>query len=363
MGVDKVHIIGHNEFDINLTNATYKEELFMKMKKLLCLSLSVLMVVSMVGCKKEEKKAETLKFGMGVVTEVSKAGNAEADANGQGKTTTNVAVVTVDAEGKIVACQLDTSDITVAYTGDGKAVANDSFATKYEQGDAYNMVAYGGAVKEWYQQADAFESVVAGKTLDEVKALVAGEGKGTEDVINAGCTITVTEFVQAIEKAYNNAVASDVTAEHTLKLGVSTAQSCKDATEEADGQNQLETTFLAVAVDAEGKVVAATSDCVQVKFTFDATGASTYDLTKAVSSKKEAGANYGMSAYGTDLNGDGVIKEWFEQAAAFDAACVGKTVAEIEALVGTDGYGVADLQTAGCTMAVSGFVKAAAKLK
>jgi hypothetical protein len=173
----------------------------------------------------------------------------------------------------------------------------------------------------------------------------------------------VHEFVQAIEKAYNNAVASDVTAEHTLKLGVSTAQSCKDATEEKDGQNQLETTFFAVAVDAEGKVVAATSDCVQVKFTFDATGASTYDLTKAVSSKKEAGANYGMSAYGTDLNGDGTVKEWFEQAAAFDAACVGKTASEIASFMGDDNYGNADLQAAGCTILVDGFVKAASKLK
>lgn len=332
----------------------------MKMKKLLCVSLSVFMIASLVGCKKE---AETLKFGMGVVTEVSKASSAEADANGQGKATTNVAVVTVDAAGKIVACELDAADATVAYTGDGKAVANESFATKYELGDGYNMVAYGGAAKEWYEQADAFEDVVCGKTLDEVKALVAGEGKGTEDVINAGCTIGITEFVQAIEKAYNNAVASEVTAKHTLKLGVSTAQSCKDATEDADGQNQLETTFLAVAVDAEGKVVAATSDCVQVKFTFDATGASTYDLAKAVSSKKDAGANYGMSAYGTDLNGDGTVKEWFEQAAAFDAACVGKTSGEIASLMGADNYGNADLQAAGCTILVDGFVKAAAKLK
>lgn len=334
------------------------------MKKLLCVSLSVMMVLSLAACGgKKESKDETLKFGMGVYTEVSKASNAEEDANGQGKTTSNVAVVTVDAKGKIVACQIDTMDITVAYTGEGKAIANDSFATKYELGDAYNMVAYGGATKEWYEQADAFESVVCGKTLEEVKALVAGEGKGTDEVIKAGCTITITEFVKAVEKAYNNAVASDVTAKHTLKLGVSTAQSCKDATEDKDGQNQLETTFLAAAVDGDGKVVAATSDCVQVKFTFDATGASTYDLTKAVSSKKEAGTNYGMSAYGTDLNGDGVVKEWNEQAAAFDTACVGKKVAELNSLLGENGYGNADLQTAGCTMAVDGFVKAAGKLK
>ena len=332
----------------------------MKMKKLLCVSLSVFMIASFAGCKKE---AQPLKFGMGVVTEVSKASNAEEDVNGQGQVVSDVAVVTVDAAGKIVACELDTADATVAYTGDGKAVANESFATKYELGDAYNMVAYGGAVKEWYQQADAFEEVVCGKTLDEVKALVAGEGKGTEDVINAGCTITVTGFVKAIEKAYNNAVASDVTAEHTLKLGVYTAQSCKDAAEDAEGQNQLDSTFLAVAVDADGKVVAATSDSVQVKFTFDAAGASSYDLSKAVSTKKELGTNYGMSAYGSDLNGDGVVKEWNEQAAVFDAACAGKTVAEIASLMGADTYPVADLQTAGCTISIDAFVKAASKLK
>ena len=162
----------------------------MKMKKLLCLSLSVLMVVSLVGCKKEEKKAETLKFGMGVVTEVSKASNAEADANGQGKATTNAAVVTVDAEGKIVACQLDTADATVAYTGDGKAVANESFATKYELGNDYNMKTYGNATKEWFEQADAFCALIVGKTATEVKALVADNNKGTEVIAQEHCILT-----------------------------------------------------------------------------------------------------------------------------------------------------------------------------
>lgn len=331
------------------------------MKKLLCVTLCILMVVSMVGCT--GGKEESLKFGLGVYTEVSKAANAEEDTDGQGKTTSNFAVVTVDAAGKIVACQIDTADFTVAYTADGKAVASDSFATKYELGDNYNMKAYGGSALEWYEQADAFETVVCGKTLDEVKALVAEGNKGTDEVINAGCTITVDAFVRAVEKAYNNAVASEATASATLKLAAYTQQSCADATEEKDGQNQLETTFVAAAVDAEGKVVAFASDCVQVKFTFDANGASTYDLSKAVVSKKEAGANYGMSQYGADLNGDGVVKEWNEQAAAFDAACIGKTVAEIGSLMNADTYPVADLQTAGCTISVNGFVKAASKLK
>ena len=331
------------------------------MKKLLCVVLSVLLLLpalAFTGCGKEE----ALQFGLGVYTNVSKASSATEDTAGQGKVAITAAAVTVDAAGKIVACVLDTADITVSYTADGKAVANDGFKTKYEMGADYNMVKYGGSAKEWFEQADAFEGVVVGKTLDEVKALVADANKGTEEVINAGCTIMINEFVLAIEKAYNNVAASGVTAAHALKLGAHTEQSAKDATEDKDGQNQIETTFFAAAVDAEGKVVAASSECVQVKFTFDAKGASTYDLSKTVLGKKEQGAGYNMSAYGTDLNGDGTVKEWFEQAAAFETACIGKTAAEIVGLMADNNYGTADLQSAGCTILVNGLVKAASKI-
>ena len=51
-----------------------------------------------------------------------------------------------------------------------------------------------------------------------------------------------------------------------------------------------------------------------------------------------------------------------EQAAAFDAACIGKTATEIASLMGNDGKGNADVQAAGCTIYVTGFVKAATKI-
>ena len=171
-------------------------------------------------------------------------------------------------------------------TADGKAVANESFQTKYELGDAYNMVAYGGAVKEWYAQADAFCALIVGKTAAEVKALVAGENKGTEEVINAGCTIMINDFVVAVEKAINNAVDSGATEKDTLKLGISVAQTTADATADKAGSNKVETTLVAAAVSADGKVTAAHTDCVEVSFTFDAKGVSTLDTTKAVVSKK-----------------------------------------------------------------------------
>ena len=298
----------------------------------------------------------TLKFGSAVYVSNLAVTDATEDKDGSGKIDVTVAAVTVDADGKIVACALDTASNTVNFTFDGKAVANEEFKTKYELGADYNMVAYGGAEKEWFEQADAFESVVAGKTLDEVKALVAEENKGNDEVVAAGCTIMINEFVAAVEKAYNAAVVTDITAADTLKVTAATEQTCTDATEEKDGSNKVSTTVFAAAVDAEGKVVAAASDCVEVSFTFDMNGVATFDTTKEVLSKKEQGFDYGMVAYG------GAEKEWFEQAAAFDAACIGRTADEIAGFVAEDGKGVADIQSAGCTIDVSGFVKAASKI-
>ena len=326
------------------------------MKRSLLLVLCLVLAISAMFAGCGNGASETLKFGVGVNVSAPTATDATADKDGSGKLDVTVAAVTVDKDGKIVACALDTASNTVNFTAEGKAVAVAEFKTKYEMGKDYNMVAYGGATKEWFEQTDAFEVFVAGKTLDEVKALVGEDKKGNSDVVNAGCTIMINEFVAAIEKAYNAAADSKATAANTLKVTAATEQTCTDATEEKDGSNKVSTTVFAAAVDADGKVVAAGSDCVELAFTFDTKGASTLDTSKAVLSKKESGSNYGMVAYG------GSAKEWFEQAAAFDAACIGKTASEITGLMAEDGKGVADLQSAGCTIYVSGFVKAASKI-
>lgn len=328
------------------------------MKRLLCAILTVLMILSVftfVGCG--EQKAEALKFGFGVDVDASKADSATADKDGQAKVAVTGAVVTLDSNGKIVACTLDTAEVTVAYTADGKAKAiTGELKTKYEQGDAYNMVTYGKAAKEWYAQADAFETVVVGKTVAEVKALVAEGDKGTDAVTTAGCTIMIDEFVRAIEKACANAADSNVTAQHTLKLGTYSEVTAKDATADKDGSQKIETTMYAAAVDADGKIIAAKSDCAQVTFTFDEKGAATYDLTKAIKTKREQGDAYNMVTYGK------AAKEWYAQADAFDALTVGKKATELNALLASDNYGSADVKAAGCTILVNGFVRAAVKV-
>ncbi len=329
------------------------------MKKLICTLLCLVMVLgtlSLFGCEKpEENNTDPLKFGLGVYVATPSATDATEDKDGQGKVEITAATITVDKDGKIVACVLDTAANTIKYTLDGKAVAERGFSTKKELGDNYGMKSEYGSTKEWYEHVAAFENLVKGKTLAEVKALVVDGDKGNSDVMAAGCTITINEFVLAIEKAYNNAKDSNATAANTLKLGVHTEQTCTDATEEKPGSNQVETTFFAAALDADGKAVATSTDCVQVKFTFDNTGASTFDATKEIKTKKELGDSYGMKAYG------GSAKEWFEQAAAFEAAVIGKTKADIASLMAEDNYGSADIKAAGCTILVNGFVKAAEK--
>ncbi len=331
------------------------------MKRVLSAVLCILLLATMFvlgGCSKKE---EPLKFGMGIVSAIEEATDADGDTNGAGEVTHDVAAVLVDAEGKIVKCRIDTAANSVAYTSEGKYVEAGDFATKREQGDNYGMVAYAKAEKEWYEQVDAFEALVVGKTADEVKAFIADGGKGTEDVINAGCTIVIAGFANAVVEAVEAAAESKATASATLNLGIYSAQAdSKDATAEADGVNEVDTTVVAAALDAEGKVIVSSTDAIQAKFTFDAKGASTL-ADNTLSSKKDLGEKYGMAAYGADLNKDGVVKEWNEQAAAFDAACAGLNAEGIAALE-VEGYGVESLQTAGCTIGISDMVQAAVKV-
>ncbi len=333
------------------------------MKKILSVILMILLVASMftlAGCGAKE-----LKFGLGVSAKYGNSSSADGETNGTTEVTTTVAAVLVDESGKIVKCVIDEAQTKANYTSEGKAVANEGFKTKGELGADYGMSKYGtdlnkdGVVKEWNEQIAAFISKVEGKTIDEVKALVV-DGYGNDDIQTAGCTMAVAPYVTALEKAVNNAKESKATADDTLNLGVVSSEEVADATEEKAGSVEFNTTATAAVLGKDGKVMAAATDTASATISFDTKGVTDVDTTKAISTKAELGENYGMSAYGTDLNKDGVIKEWNEQAAAFDATLAGKTADEIAGLE-KDGYGVEALQTAGCTIAVSDMVKAAVK--
>ena len=188
------------------------------MKKILSLVLAfvlLLSVVSLAGCGEK-----TLSFGVGVYAYRDNLTNALDEDGGQLDTTITVAGVTLDGEGKIVDCAIDCVEFEAKFSAIGEALPVGKIKTKLEKGDAYGMKAYGGSKKEWYEQVDAFIGLIKGKTAQDVKALVATDNKGNDEVINAGCTIIISDFVKAVEKAINNAAESNVSKDDILKIGI-----------------------------------------------------------------------------------------------------------------------------------------------
>ncbi len=336
------------------------------MKKTVSILLAIVMHISLIAVIGFDKqitnigKGDVLKFGLGITSSYGSVKNFTAEANGEAELIVNVAAVLVDIDGKIVSCQLDCADSIVQFDLNGKTEETGDLLTKYEKGESYNMVAWGGAVAEWYEQADAFEKLCIGKTLDEVKALAADQGKGTVEVISAGCTIAISDFINSVEAAVNSATESKVKVEDKLNLGIVTSAPLKETADDTKSFD-INTTVVAACTDTDGKVSAAITDVVSVTITTDKDGKVLTDTGAEVKSKKALGDNYYMAQYGADLNGDGVVKEWYEQAKVFDNALIDKNATEIGTLADEIGYGSADIQTAGCTIHVGDMVKAAIK--
>ncbi len=184
------------------------------------------------------KKGET-KIGLGVYSTDKETSDASSAANGKTFVTHTAAAIITDADGKIIDCMIDTAEVYAEYTSGGKFVSRE-YKTKGELGDEYNMK-LGGAKLEWYEQRDAFCKTVKGKTLSEVKALVVGEGKGNQEVVSAGCTIEISDFVRAITDAFGNMKKIDGDDSGDMKLTVKTAVDGKDASDSSRGSAKVKT--------------------------------------------------------------------------------------------------------------------------
>ena len=84
-----------------------------------------------------------------------------------------------------------------------------------------------------------------------------------------------------------------------------------------------------------------TFDALQTQGTFNTAGEITCDAAMEPQTKVEIGDGYGMR------KASSIGKEWFEQMAALEAWCVGKTVEEVVAGAADD----VDLK-AGCTVGI-----------
>lgn len=147
-------------------------------------------------------------------------------------------------------------------------------------------------------------------------------------------------------------------AEYKLGMGVVVSMDSSKT-----GNAQVDATVATVVTDADGKIVLCRIDVAQNKMAV-ANGA--VDTAATFKTKMELGDAYAMAPAKIDNDGNGVTKEWYEQAKAFESYVVGKTVAEVEAIKTQEkgGHQIAvdqALLDAGCSMQITDFIAAVAK--
>ena len=348
------------------------------MKKLFAILLCAALMLTVVACapatntpaettgSTEPTKTEaTYKLGMGIVvnTDSSKTGNAQVDAT--------VATVVTDADGKIVLCRIDVAQNKMN-VADGVVDTAATFKTKMELGKDYGMEGKvdndgNGVMKEWDEQAKAFEAYVVGKTAAEVNSIELQEANGHQiavdsALLDAGCSMQINDFMAAVVKACNDEQGMTFKTAETFTLGVAattTAAESTAATADADGTVKMYTDF-AASVVVDGKIVASLNDAIQPNIAINTLGEIVSAEFKGT--KRELKEGYNMAAYGQsmDWNGDGKVLEWYLQSAEFSKFVVGKTAAEVAAMATKEvegaGYIIsADdaLLTAGCTIQIT----------
>lgn len=149
------------------------------------------------------------------------------------------------------------------------------------------------------------------------------------------------------------------TTSETLKLGIGTVSDKNENTAPKENKNGIasaDITVAAVLLDEKGKITNCFVDALSPTVEYSATGEiiSGADIKTKYQLKK----SYNMSKNGSDENGDGIVREWYEQADIFCQSAVGKTVNELKETVASNGKGGSKLQKSGCTIEISDFVKA-----
>ena len=307
------------------------------------------------GGSTQENIAEgALSTGLAIVgsTAESKDGEVSYDVT--------VAAVTLDVNGVITDCIIDSVGAKVAFDANGQITTDLTapVSTKNELGDSYGMKAYGGAKYEWYEQAAALADFAVGKTVDELKnGAVDQTGKAPQGSdLASTATIYLGGYVAAIEKAAANAKALGSMSGDELKLAVNcTLGSSVSATADKAGTAQLDVDVAVLTADGQ-TITGCYLDSLQAKVGFDAAGKLTGDVTAPLQTKNELGEAYGMKAWG------GAKYEWNEQAANFAAYVTGKTAAQVAGIAVTETTAPAEADLAsGVTIAIGGFQALLAK--
>ena len=324
------------------------------MKKLIAVILMVLLVSALCFAADSGK----VKTGLAVITELNKSADAGAKP-GLAETDSTVVAVTVDGKGKIVKCVIDGVQSKINFDASGKLVTpvNTKFPTKNELGKGYGLHKASKIGKEWNEQAAAFAKYVEGKTVKEIKGIAVDQDKhATGSDLKASVTISIGEFVEAIEKAVAQAQAIGASSSDALGLGVATNMAHSVNAGEKPGLAEAYSYYIAITKNSKNKITSCLIDASQGQVNFNTSGKITTDLKVRVKTKNELGPAYGMK------KASKIGKEWNEQAAAFAKYVTGKTPAEVANIaVNKEGHATGSDLLASVTVGILDFKAALAK--
>lgn len=283
-----------------------------------------------------------VKTGLAIIPSVAESTDASADGGGTAQSDIVLVAVTVDGDGVIDQCVIDSIQAKINFNTSGALTTpvDTTFPTKNELGRDYGMVAASSIGKEWNEQAAALAAYARGKTVTDLRTMAVGEdGKAADVDLASSVTLYIGGFIDAIEAAVNSAM--NLGASRGDKLGlaaVTEMSSSKDAS--ADGGLAQAYATVAAVTFAGDTVTSCRIDAVQCNVNFDTTGRITSDLTAVPQTKNQLGDSYGM------IVASSIGKEWYEQAAAFSAYVTGKTVAEVKGLAVDESGKAADVDLA-----------------
>ena len=116
-------------------------------------------------------------------------------------------VVSLDAEGKVVAAILDVAQQKAAFDLDCKAAGEVDLRTKVEKEGDYGMKGVSAIGKEYFEQAKAYTEWMTGKTVAEVLEMPTYERDASHtacpdvEELKASVSITVGDYLKAFAEA------------------------------------------------------------------------------------------------------------------------------------------------------------------
>lgn len=183
------------------------------MKKIIALILVLVFIVALAGCS--SSSSET-RVGLGQITTIRSskdlAENDEGVKIGTAQADTVMAAVMIDEDGKVVDIKIDAAQTRINFDEDGVITSDTSieYPTKRELGDDYGMIVASGIGREWYEQIDAIEEWMTGKTAEEIKNMkVKADDTGAnvpdEADLVSKATLKVDVYIAAAIEAIEDA--------------------------------------------------------------------------------------------------------------------------------------------------------------